>query len=297
MTDAAPTPVAELSYEQARDELVRVVTELEQGSRPSSSRSPSGSAARRSPAAARSGWSARRRAWTPPAPRRERGPRTREPAAAPTSTAARSSPNSGAPRRRKRPPTARRLEREAHRSNQTVLNLVIALVASLGIVVFLLVVVVRPDSRTAASRRLRVRRGRGAAHRGRRPWSCPQLPAGWTANRAELRRRQSPTASRPGRSDSSPRRLSTSAWPRGSRRMPAGSPPSCSGVRPTGDAAVRRARVDRSTTSGPRRTRATSPTRWSPRPADRTYRAVRHRARTPSSQTLARVHRRGGGTT
>ena len=32
MTDTAPTEVAELSYEQARDELVRVVTELEQGS-------------------------------------------------------------------------------------------------------------------------------------------------------------------------------------------------------------------------------------------------------------------------
>ena len=32
MTDSAPTDVAELSYEQARDELVQVVTELEQGS-------------------------------------------------------------------------------------------------------------------------------------------------------------------------------------------------------------------------------------------------------------------------
>jgi len=32
MTDSAPTDVAELSYEQARDELVQVVSELEQGS-------------------------------------------------------------------------------------------------------------------------------------------------------------------------------------------------------------------------------------------------------------------------
>lgn len=32
MSDSAATDVADLSYEQARDELVRVVTELEQGS-------------------------------------------------------------------------------------------------------------------------------------------------------------------------------------------------------------------------------------------------------------------------
>jgi exodeoxyribonuclease VII small subunit len=31
MTAADSTPIADLSYEQARDELVRVVTELEQG--------------------------------------------------------------------------------------------------------------------------------------------------------------------------------------------------------------------------------------------------------------------------
>ena len=32
MTVATPSDVSELSYEQARDELIRVVTELEQGS-------------------------------------------------------------------------------------------------------------------------------------------------------------------------------------------------------------------------------------------------------------------------
>jgi exodeoxyribonuclease VII small subunit len=31
MSDAPPTDVSSLSYEEARDELVRVVTELEQG--------------------------------------------------------------------------------------------------------------------------------------------------------------------------------------------------------------------------------------------------------------------------
>lgn len=31
MSDSAPTEVSSLSYEEARDELVRVVTELEQG--------------------------------------------------------------------------------------------------------------------------------------------------------------------------------------------------------------------------------------------------------------------------
>ena len=34
MPDALPTPVSELSYEQARDELVRVVGELEPGAEP-----------------------------------------------------------------------------------------------------------------------------------------------------------------------------------------------------------------------------------------------------------------------
>ncbi|HTL41453.1 MAG TPA: exodeoxyribonuclease VII small subunit [Pseudolysinimonas sp.] len=31
MSDSAPTEVSSLSYEEARDELIRVVTELEQG--------------------------------------------------------------------------------------------------------------------------------------------------------------------------------------------------------------------------------------------------------------------------
>ena len=54
------------SYEQARDELIKVVTELEQGVvDASSSRSPSGNAAKPSPSAARSGSSAPGRDSTP----------------------------------------------------------------------------------------------------------------------------------------------------------------------------------------------------------------------------------------
>ncbi len=75
-------PVDTLSFEAARDELVRVVAELEQGHRPSSTRSHSGSAARPWPPVARSGCSARSagsRPLAPPPPtratRHEQGPR------------------------------------------------------------------------------------------------------------------------------------------------------------------------------------------------------------------------------
>ena len=108
MTDAAPhADVAELSYEQARDELVRVVTELEQGS---ATLEQSLALWERGEALAR-----RCEEWLVGAKARldaaraacRRGPDvSRSPA--PTSTAARSSPNSVAPRRRRRPPTARR---------------------------------------------------------------------------------------------------------------------------------------------------------------------------------------------
>jgi hypothetical protein len=72
-----------------------------------------------------------------------------------------------------------------HRSNQTILNLVAALVVSLGVVVLLVLVVVRPDGgrpdpvdyRAAASQ------AQGAVDVR---LAVPDLPATWSANRAEL---------------------------------------------------------------------------------------------------------------
>lgn len=81
---------------------------------------------------------------------------------------------------------ARRAENSrAHRDNQSVVNLVAALVASLAIVLFLIVVVVRPDpgapepidyATIAAEAQV------DAAV----PLTVPRLPEGWTANAARL---------------------------------------------------------------------------------------------------------------
>ncbi|HWH96976.1 MAG TPA: DUF4245 domain-containing protein, partial [Pseudolysinimonas sp.] len=74
--------------------------------------------------------------------------------------------------------------RAARRANQTTFNLVLALVASLGIVLFLVVVVVRPEMepRTVDYREI----GAAAQSSVDEPLAVPELPEGWTANRAEL---------------------------------------------------------------------------------------------------------------
>jgi hypothetical protein len=74
--------------------------------------------------------------------------------------------------------------RAARRANQTTFNLVIALIASLGIVLLLVVVVVRPET----TRPLVDYREVGAAAQGsvEQTLAVPDLPEGWTANRAEL---------------------------------------------------------------------------------------------------------------
>ena len=71
-----------------------------------------------------------------------------------------------------------------HRSNQTLLNLVVALVASLGIVLFLVVVVVRPDQATIASIDYQAvaADAQGATTE---PLIAPELPPGWTSNSAQ----------------------------------------------------------------------------------------------------------------
>jgi hypothetical protein len=74
--------------------------------------------------------------------------------------------------------------RAARRANQTTFNLVLALLASLGIVLFLVVVVVRPDvaPRTVDFEQIGVETQRGVDE----PLAVPGLPEGWTANRAEF---------------------------------------------------------------------------------------------------------------
>lgn len=74
--------------------------------------------------------------------------------------------------------------RAARRANQTVFNLVLALVASLGVVLFLVVVVVRPEMepRTVDFRQI----GADAQNSVDEPLAVPDLPNAWTANRAEL---------------------------------------------------------------------------------------------------------------
>lgn len=72
-----------------------------------------------------------------------------------------------------------------HRVNQTALNLVLALGASLGIVILLVLVVVRPDAGPRASIDYAeiAATAQGAVDE---PLVVPTLPEGWGANRAEL---------------------------------------------------------------------------------------------------------------
>ncbi|WBU38077.1 DUF4245 domain-containing protein [Homoserinibacter sp. YIM 151385] len=72
------------------------------------------------------------------------------------------------------------------RANQTALNLVIALVASLAIVAFLILVVVRPDPAPRESVDF-ARIGASAQDDAGGRLVIPELPAGWSSNRAEYR--------------------------------------------------------------------------------------------------------------
>ncbi len=75
-----------------------------------------------------------------------------------------------------------------HRANQTLLNLVVALLASLGIVLFLVVVVVRPDPGTLGPVDYRsiAAEAQGATTE---PLIAPKLPTGWSANDAQLEKK------------------------------------------------------------------------------------------------------------
>jgi len=74
--------------------------------------------------------------------------------------------------------------RAARRANQTTFNLVIALIASLGVVALLVTVVIRPEGSLPTIDFRAV----GATAQGSvdEPLAIPDLPEGWTANRAEL---------------------------------------------------------------------------------------------------------------
>lgn len=72
-----------------------------------------------------------------------------------------------------------------HRANQTLLNLIVALVASLAIVLFLVVVVVRPQSApvTTVDYRSIAADAQGATTE---QLIAPALPEGWSANNAQF---------------------------------------------------------------------------------------------------------------
>lgn len=74
----------------------------------------------------------------------------------------------------------------AHRSNQTLLNLVIALAASLVVVFIIVVVVVRPDQSGPAKAVDWVSVAKDAQQSVSTKLVVPKLPTTWSANRAEL---------------------------------------------------------------------------------------------------------------
>jgi len=74
--------------------------------------------------------------------------------------------------------------RAARRANQTTFNLVIALIASLGVVALLVAVVIRPDVTRPTIDYAAV--GATAQSSLDEPLAIPDLPETWTANRAEL---------------------------------------------------------------------------------------------------------------
>ncbi len=72
-----------------------------------------------------------------------------------------------------------------HRSNQTLINLVLALAASLAIVLFLVAVVVRPDGAALSPVDYRAIAAQSQSTASSR-LAVPDLPKGWTANLASL---------------------------------------------------------------------------------------------------------------
>jgi hypothetical protein len=79
--------------------------------------------------------------------------------------------------------------RRARREHQTAFNLVLALIASLGIVLFLVAVVVRPD--TAVDRSVDYRQVAAKAEVSGVTLLAPALPSGYSSNNAEYQERSS----------------------------------------------------------------------------------------------------------
>jgi hypothetical protein len=73
-----------------------------------------------------------------------------------------------------------------HRANQTTRNLVLALLASLAVVLFIVLVVVRPDQ--TLTKPVNYRTVAAQAQSGiTEPLAAPVLPSGWRSNDAELK--------------------------------------------------------------------------------------------------------------
>ena len=74
----------------------------------------------------------------------------------------------------------------AHRNNQTMLNLIIALAACLAVVAVIVAIVVRPDQAPSHASVNYVSIAKQAQQSVDTTLVVPHLPASWTANRAEL---------------------------------------------------------------------------------------------------------------
>ena len=73
-----------------------------------------------------------------------------------------------------------------HRSNQTTRNLVLAIIASLAVVLFTVLIVVRPDN--TLTHEVDYKKVAASAQSGlSTPLVAPDLPAGWHSNTAELK--------------------------------------------------------------------------------------------------------------
>ncbi|MBF4601221.1 DUF4245 domain-containing protein [Frigoribacterium sp. VKM Ac-1396] len=74
-----------------------------------------------------------------------------------------------------------------HYANQTAINLTLSIVASLGIVLFLVLVVVRPNGTVNRQEIDYVQVASQAQASVDAPLAAPPLPSGWTSNAAEVR--------------------------------------------------------------------------------------------------------------
>jgi exodeoxyribonuclease VII small subunit len=177
--------VSTLSYEAARDELVRVVAELEQGSA-TLERSLTLWERGESLAARCEEWLVGARA--PRGLGRGRRPRRRRGGGPPVTDPGTGRPivaELGRPETDEETWARKDAARRSRRQHQTAFNLVLSLVASLAIVVFLVAVVARPSD-DKIDNTVDYRQVASSSHVSGVTLAAPKLPGGYTANRADF---------------------------------------------------------------------------------------------------------------